>query len=132
MDNVIEEIFRILENKCYDLSSEVATQDQINNHLQDYALKRYPALMDVPYRWAIAREMRLSKKDIVDFFINPYGIAIEVKTQGSPIDFLKQCERYCKHDKVKALILATAKFTGFPPELSGKPIYVIHLSRGML
>lgn len=130
MDEAIQAIFSALKMSRYDLSSEAATQEGINDNLTSYFSD---ATWISPWKdWIFHKEKVLSKRDRVDFFIEGPGIAIEVKIKGSPMSFLKQCERYCEHDEVKALILATAKFTGFPEEINGKPIYLLHLSRGML
>lgn len=80
---------------------------------------------------ACVREHRLDSKNILDFFIN--GIAIEVKLKkGAAKAIYKQCERYCQFDDVKALILVTNRPMGFPPEINGKPCYVVSLGRGWL
>ncbi len=77
------------------------------------------------------REVRLSQKDIVDFMLKD-GIAVEVKLGGRPMPTFKQCERYCEHPQVNALVLMTAKTMGFPPEVKGKPCYYVSLSTGWL
>lgn len=76
------------------------------------------------------REVRLAPGDIVDFVIS--GVAVEVKIKGAKRRIYDQCARYCQHDGVKALVLATAVPMGFPPEIHGKPCYVASLGRGWL
>lgn len=77
------------------------------------------------------REVKLSQKDIVDFMLAD-GVAVEVKLQGQARAIFRQCERYCEHEQVKALVLVTAKTMGFPPEIKGKPAYFVSLSSGWL
>ncbi len=76
------------------------------------------------------REVRLAPGDIVDFMIG--GVAIEVKIGGRKRSIYDQCERYCEHERVEALVLATSVAMGFPPEIKGKPCYVASLGRGWL
>jgi hypothetical protein len=76
------------------------------------------------------REVRLSGADIIDFMVGDIGI--EVKIKGQRREIYRQCERYCRHEKVKALILATNVAMGFPPELAGKATYFVHLGRAWL
>jgi hypothetical protein len=54
---------------------------------------------------AFEREVRLSDADIVDFMIGT--VAIEVKIGGSRRAIYRQLERYCLHDRVGGIILAT-------------------------
>jgi len=80
----------------------------------------------VPY----SREHRLDEKNIPDFFVD--GIAIEVKIKGNAKQIYKQCERYCKFDEVKKLILVTNRSMGFPKEINGKDCYFINLGKAWL
>lgn len=80
----------------------------------------------VPY----SREHRLDEKNIPDFFVD--GIAIEVKIKGNAKQIYKQCERYCKFDEVKKLILVTNRSMGFPKEIHGKDCYFINLGKAWL
>lgn len=130
MDDMIKEVYFALENRQYDLNSETATQNQISQYLEKY--QDIHQLSPLLKGWFVKKEYNLSKKDRVDFFIKGPGIAIEVKIQGSPVEILRQCERYCRHSSVKAIILASAKFMGLPETIKGKPAYFIHLSRGLL
>lgn len=77
------------------------------------------------------REVRLSGADVVDFMAEG-GIAIEVKLKAPKRAIYRQCERYCAHEQVKALVLVTATATGFPTEINGKPCWVASLGRGWL
>jgi len=77
------------------------------------------------------REVRLSPGNVVDFMVEG-GIAIEVKLRAPKRAIYRQCERYCQHEQVKALILVSATATGFPPDINGKPCWVASLGRGWL
>lgn len=78
------------------------------------------------------REYRLDSKNVVDFFHAGYGLALEVKIKGSAPAIHRQCARYMKFDEVKALCLASAKATGWPTEINGKPSYFIGLGQSWL
>ncbi|WP_196223204.1 hypothetical protein [Roseibium sp. RKSG952] len=77
------------------------------------------------------REHHLSGSDIVDF-IFPSGLVMEVKIKAPKRAIYRQCQRYCKHDAVKGLILATATATGFPPDINERPCWVVSLGMGWL
>ncbi len=79
---------------------------------------------------AAEREVRLGEGDIIDFIIG--GIGMEVKIKGSKREMYRQCERYCRHERVSSLILATNVATGMPASINGKPVFVALLSRGWL
>ncbi len=132
MNRAIEEIYSALNGRQYNLSTETAVQIGIQASLQAHIATKCAIDFDYFSKWIIYREKVLSKKSRIDFMIEPFGIGIEVKIKGSPLKTLAQCERYCEHDEVKALILATSKFMGFPSEINGKPIYLIHLSKALL
>lgn len=76
------------------------------------------------------KEHTLDKKSRIDFMVE--GVGIEVKIKGSSLGILKQCERYCEFEEVKALILVTNRSMGFPKTLNGKPCYVFALGRSWL
>lgn len=79
----------------------------------------------------LAEEYSLDPKNRLDFFLS--GIAIEVKiNKGSAKSIYKQCERYCQFPEVQILILVTNRAMGFPPELNGKPCYIVSLGKGWL
>ncbi len=79
---------------------------------------------------AAAREVDLGNGDIIDFMIG--GVGMEVKIKGSKRAIYRQCERYCAHDRVEALILATNVATGMPATINGKPVLVALLGKGWL
>lgn len=98
-----------------DLTNEKKTQNQIFEEIKYFGF---------------VREYKLDAHNIPDFFYD--GIAIEVKIKGSKMAIYKQCERYCRFDQVKALILCTNKSMGFPEEINGKPCYYINLGKAWL
>lgn len=120
--NEIHDIISVLSKKKFYLSEEKITQVQI-----------YEALT-ATNRYAFTREYYLDKEKLnkPDFFETEFGIAIEVKIKGQKKAIYRQCERYCKFDQVKYLILCTNKSLGFPPEINGKPCYYIHLGKAWL
>lgn len=76
------------------------------------------------------REVRLSPEDIVDFMIG--GVAIEVKLRGQRREIYRQCERYCEHPEVTALILATNASMGLPARIKDKPVFIANLGKAWL
>lgn len=95
------------------------------------------------------REVRLSATDIVDFMVwdladsqlspddavsrlGAPALAIEVKIKGQRRAIYRQLERYCAHDDVAELVLATNVPMGLPDAINGKPVALARLSRGWL
>lgn len=78
-----------------------------------------------------AREVTLGEGDIVDFMVGE-TTAVEVKIKGSKRAIFRQCERYCGHDRVAELVLATNVPMSLPPEICGKPVAVSLLGFGWL
>lgn len=116
--DMLEDFITLMRRSPFVLKDEKSVQEGIETLLNSHGFD-------------FKREVRLSNKDIVDFML-AYGIAVEVKLGGRPMSIFKQCERYCAHDQVKALVLMTAKTMGFPPEIKGKPCYYVSLSTGWL
>lgn len=112
MENLLEYLSRIYRYR-FSLSSEKALQAEVHKILPEFQ-----------------REYRLDEQSVVDLFND--GIAMEIKIKGGAKAIYKQCERYCMIDEVKILVLVTNKSMGFPPEINGKPCYVINLGRGWL
>lgn len=52
-----------------------------------------------------AREVILSGEDRIDLLCGAVGI--EVKTKGSWIDALRQCQRYARHEAIEHVVLVT-------------------------
>lgn len=77
------------------------------------------------------REKALGNGDICDFFIAG-AVAVEVKIKGGRNAIYRQCERYCAHDEVKALVLATNVAMALPSHINGKPAFVALLGAGWL
>jgi hypothetical protein len=77
------------------------------------------------------REYKLDNKSIIDFY-HDKGIGIEVKVKGQYMSIYRQCKRYCKNDKIKYLILISAKTMGLPNEIEGKPAFVVTLGTSWL
>lgn len=76
------------------------------------------------------REVRLNAQDVIDFVVGTIGI--EVKIKGAKRAIYHQVERYAKHESIKELILVSNVAMGFPPEVEGKPVYVVNLGRAWL
>ena len=76
------------------------------------------------------REHRLSSTDIVDFMCG--SVAVECKIKGQRRAIYRQCQRYCEHDSVDALVLVTNAAMGMPPDIAGVPVYVVSLGKGWM
>jgi hypothetical protein len=76
---------------------------------------------------AFDREVRLGDGDIVDFMVG--GTAIEVKIKGARRAIYRQLERYARHERVAAILLATNVPMGLPALIGGKPAAVAELGR---
>ena len=113
-----EELVKLLKLRKFPVQDEKETQIHIERTLVEH---------HVPFR----REWKIGERDIPDFFVGG-GVVVEVKIKGRPIDILQQCTRYCQYDAAKALILITNKLMGFPPEINGKPCYVINMGKAWL
>ncbi len=111
----------VLMKGKYSLTDERASQDDIENVLKKNGV-RYE------------REKRFGDSDIVDFFLPDTGVAIEVKAakDWSKSRVHAQCKRYCEHDEVKGIVLATAKMQGLPKFIEGKPARVFQLSSSFI
>lgn len=114
--NELHAIHALLKGKRFNLQNEKETQKQIGEILS-------PILH-------IAPEYRLDANNIIDFMVGQVGV--EVKIKGNKMAIYKQCERYCKFESVKALILVTSKAMGFPEQINGKPCYVLNISKAWL
>lgn len=114
------EIISLLKSRRFLLHDEKALQREIHEYLYT---KIAPA--------EFSKEYCLDKGSIVDFLISP-GIAIEVKIKGSKREIYRQCARYCQFDQVRELILVTNVSMGFPPEINGKPCFLLKLGTAWL
>lgn len=79
---------------------------------------------------SVQREHDLGDGDVIDFLVD--GVGLELKIKGQRRAIFRQCERYCRHDAVKALVLATNAAMGLPATIAGKPVFVASLGRGWL
>lgn len=78
------------------------------------------------------REARLTERDRPDFLCG--DVAIEVKTDGSANDLLRQCTRYCGLPSIRELVVVVSQRyleTAIPATLRGKPVVVVNV-RGRL
>lgn len=110
-------VIRVLSKERLPLQNEKDLQEKIQRLLYENKL-------------VFNREQKLDEDNIPDLF--DYDIAIEVKTKGSRREIFRQCERYCKFDQVKALILITNRSMGLPKEINGKPCYLVNLGKAWL
>jgi len=116
---MINKIIKVLCSHRFPLIIEKETQKVIEERFLEN---------EIPF----IKEHRLDAQNIPDFFIDTEGIAIEVKVKGNAKKIYKQCERYCKFDSVKKLILVTNKSMGFPKEINGKDCYFINIGKAWL
>lgn len=112
-----QEIVRYIHVRRLPLSGEKACQDGFELELKASGI-------------AYEREVRLSPADIVDFLIGDVGI--EFKIRGQRREIYRQCERYCGHERIKAIVLATNAAMGMPASINGRPIFVARLGMAWL
>ena len=112
---------QILSAARFDCQDELACQEQI---------ERLLAEKGVGYR----REHHLSQGNIIDFYFPRSGLGLEVKVfkRWSKREVYRQVERYCSHDELNGLLLATAKAQGLPYSIHGKPVLVHQLGLSVL
>jgi len=81
---------------------------------------------EVPFQ----RELRVGKRDRLDFFLPREGIAVEVKTGGTLAALTRQLYRYAAQPGVSQLILVTTRSSHrqLPQNLGRKPLYIVHLN----
>lgn len=112
------DVIQLLSTRRFPLSSEKELQAEIAKALSAAGME---------YK----REYRLSEADVIDFML-PDGIGIEVKLRQQRSGILRQCERYCAHETLQGLILVSASAMGLPPEIKGKPCWMVSLGRAWL
>ena len=100
-----------------ELANEATLQAQIAAALE---------LAGLPFE----REAWLSARERIDFLVGPVGM--EVKVKGGPTEIARQCARYCATGRISALVLATSRRIGLPPELEGVPCRELNLARSWL
>lgn len=74
------------------------------------------------------REFVASRSDRFDFLL-PGGVVIEVKTQGSKNECLRQIARYLERADVSAAIAVGTRhwLASMPESLCGKPVHSLYL-----
>lgn len=78
------------------------------------------------------REVAIDK-DRYDFLCDG-GVVIEVKVDGAITDAIRQVDRYCEREDVRAAVIVSARSWRALPStnslvLRGRPVHLIHLSR---
>jgi len=116
----IDDIASLLKRKRFLLHDEKVLQRDI-----------YTALLEIMDPGFVIKELQLDPDNIIDFFVYD-GIGIELKIKGSKRQIYKQCERYCRFDEIKSLILITNLSMGFPEQINGKDCYVLKLGSAWL
>lgn len=115
----IPALCRLLASRKYQVRDELALQNGIEAVLQQAGL-RY------------SREHVLDAQSRPDFLLG--NAAIEVKTQGSVAQLLRQGHRYLQHPQVPALIVigTPSWLNRVPSELAGKPVFAVRLLNSLL
>jgi hypothetical protein len=113
----IEAIFDCLKYRRLSLTNEKKTQSEIAEAFDECG---------IPYE----REFRLDNHNIIDFIVDDIGIEIKIKSPRMKL--LRQVERYAEFDAISCIILAINVATGFPPEINGKPVFVLNLAKAWL
>ncbi len=93
------------------------------------AIARLLAEASIPFK----REVVLSREDRIDFMVDG-GLGIEVKIGGSGAALARQAYRYAEHAEISSLLLVTSRMQHgaiIPAEMSGKPVRVLTLMRGL-
>lgn len=109
----IRSIVDLFRSAKIDLSTEKRAQADMERVLQAAGV-------------SFEREVRLTSLDIVDFMIG--GVAIELKLRGArKKSIYRQLSRYCTHQRVEALVLASNLSMGMPSQILGKDVYVVRL-----
>lgn len=117
----IDILTRLLGEGRFDYSDEAECQRQIAAFL-------------VERRVGFMKEHDLGKSGICDFYFERSRLVLEVKAgkQWNKREVYRQCERYCRHEDVQGLVLATGRIQGMPTSIFGKPIRVYQLGLGFL
>ena len=108
-----------IRGRHFSLSDEKSLQMELTDALTDHG-------------FTFEREVHLDNTNIVDFMIDGLAVEIKIRTKVSAMHIYRQLERYCSFKEVKCLLLMTSKAFSLPPFISGKPVYVLSLSRTRL
>lgn len=114
---MIDRIFSCLSTRRLSLSNEKKTQEEIAAAFDECG---------IPYE----REFRLDAANIIDFMVSDIGC--EVKIKSTRMKLFRQIERYADFDAIGRIVLITNVPTGFPPEVNGKPVYVLNLAKAWM
>lgn len=116
----LEALIGLLSRGQFDYADETRCQLMIENFLVECGA-------------VFHREFQLTD-GIVDFFFPRSGLCLEVKAskQWSRRAVYRQCERYCKDERVTGLVLATGRSQGLPELINGKPVRVLALGAAFL
>lgn len=112
-----DDLRKFFAMRQFSLVNEKRLQGQIEDEL---------TALGVPFE----RELDLGGGDVIDFMFGDVGM--EVKIKGRRRTIYEQCVRYCKHDRVRELVLATNASMGMPAIVEGKPVSVIYIGRAWL
>lgn len=112
-------VVEIISRARVDLSDEKRTQRDISEVFTGAG---------IPHE----REVKLTKKDIVDFMVGDVAVEVKLKTGTSKMDIYRQLVRYAESEKVKALVLVTNLAMGLPETIKGKPVYFVSLGRAWI
>lgn len=113
----IDLVSRVLRSVGFSFSSEDDLQRGIDQVLTDRG---------IPHQ----REVVLSPKDRIDFMLDG-GVGIEVKIGGSAADLTRQVYRYCREEKIRAVIVVSSRLRlgKLPDEMAGKPVRFLPIAR---
>lgn len=117
----IKKLVFYIDQECSKYQLNTYNEKELQEQLHDLILKKL----------GFEKEYRLDEKSIIDFY-HPKGIGIEVKVKGQYMSIYRQCKRYCKNNKIKYLILISAKTMGLPDIIEEKPAFVITLGKSWL
>lgn len=118
MSSLPEKIISLISRTPIPLTNEKAVQASLSELFKEHNIIH-------------KREVVLSAGNVVDFSFQD-GLFMEVKIKASKRAIYRQCKRYCEHEQVAGLILASATAMGFPDEVHGKPCWVASLGVGWL
>jgi hypothetical protein len=119
MNEILLKIQRAIKGKRLSLGDEKRLQGEIETSFISH---------DIDFE----REVRLDKKNIVDFMVEGLAIEIKIKSGGSSMQIYRQLERYTEFSNVEAILLMTAKVISLPESINGKQVFVLSLSRTQL
>ena len=77
------------------------------------------------------REMVLSLRDRIEFYLPEHRLGIECKIEGSEAAVLRQCMRYMQSELIGGLALMTSrnKHRRIPETLNQKPLHLVFIGR---